>query len=202
MKYIRYVRERFSKPDFPAFSISDLKLFLKSKHISNDYLHLMVHNLMYNKELKRITGGIYTFHNDAIVVGFAFKPFYYGLENALSMRGLSDQGANYTVMTSRNVRAGIRNFQGRNYRIQKIKKEFMFGYGLINYGNFWVPVSDVEKTVIDMIYFDDHIRKELWPSILSSLNLKGLKEYLKAYKPAFRDKVMENIEGMRKKGTN
>ena len=194
MRYIEAVRQRFDTSGFPVFSIEDVRLLLKGKRISNDYLYLLLHNLVHNHEIKRITKGVYTFHSDAVVVGFAFAPFYYGLENALAIRNLSEQGTNYTIMTSRNVRTGVRNFEGRNYRIQKIKKEHMFGYELVKYGNFWIPVSDVEKTVIDMLYFNDYIREELWQAVLKILNTSRLRKYLKVYDQGFRKKVLEAIK--------
>lgn len=185
MKYINYVRERFSKDDFPAFSVADVKSALKNRSVSDQYVRLMLHNLKSKGVIKPITRGIYTFQDDIAVVGFAFQPFYYGLECALSIRGISEQGTNVAVMTPRNVRAGMRAFEGRNYRIKRVDNELMFGFDLIRYGKFWVPVSDVEKTVIDMLYFKDHIRDELWSALASRIELDRLKEYLKRYDYTF-----------------
>ena len=64
--------------------------------------------------------GVYTFHNDITVVGFAFKPFYYGLENALTILKLWDQNTNPVVITWKNVRAGERKFGDGNYLVQRL----------------------------------------------------------------------------------
>jgi predicted transcriptional regulator of viral defense system len=206
MKYIAYVRERFSKEDFPVFSILDVKSALKERKVSEQYIRLMLHNLKNNGEIKTVTRGIYTFHDDISVVGFAFQPFYYGLECALSIRGISEQGANIVVMTARNMRTGSRTFGGRNYRIQRLNKEMMLGFDLIKYGNFWVPVSDPEKTIIDMLYFKDHISEELWKGLAGGIDIGKLKRYLKNYKSGFgRDvlalvlKRIKNNEGLTKR---
>ncbi len=188
MKYIGYVRSRFSKVDFPVFMLEDLRLALKSKSIKDDYLRLMVHELCKRGEATRITRGVYTFHDDSAVVGFAFRPFYYGLENALSLHGLSEQGTNFIVMTPRNVRGGVRSFKGRNYRIRRIRPERLFGYQLMRHNGFWIPVSDVEKTVIDMLYFNDMIRDELLPAIAKGVDRNRFASYLQRYDPAFRKK--------------
>ena len=197
MKYITRVRQAFSKNDFPTFTMSDIRLLLKSNGVSYAYVRLMLHNLIKKGEIIQLTKGIYTFHHDVVVVGFAFRPFYYGLEDALMLRGLSGQGTNFIVMTTQNVRTGVRTFSGRNYVINRIRSEHFFGYDLIKYGEFWIPVSDVEKTVIDMIHFNGGIRDELWPGILKVLKMKKLREYLKGYKPGFRKRVVGVVDGQR-----
>lgn len=199
MRYISYLRGRFSKSDFPIFKLSDLKLAFSEKRIKDDYLYLMVHNLEKKGEIERITRGIYTFHDDVTVVGFAFQPFYYGFEDALSTRGISLQGTNPTVVTVRNVRQGRREFKGRNYIIRRIPANLLFGYEILKRGDFWIPVSDLEKTVLDMMYFDNYIRDELWPGILKALDMKRLNEYLKRYDKAFRAKMLNTIKEKRKR---
>jgi hypothetical protein len=194
MKYIKRLRERFGRPDFPVFKVSDVKIAFRKEGISSGYIHLMLHNLLKGNEVTRITRSEYTFHSDAAVVGFAFEPFYYGLENALSIMRISEQGTNFIVLTVRNVRAGVRSFKGRNYRIQRIQKQHMFGYRLFKYGEFWIPVSDLEKTIIDMIYFKDHIRKELWPVLLKRLDKRKIEKYLENYRLGFKKKVKSLIK--------
>ncbi|MGD0729148.1 MAG: hypothetical protein ABR981_03680 [Candidatus Micrarchaeaceae archaeon] len=194
MKYISYLRQRFNKYDFPVFRVSDVKIEFSDKKISSSYIHLMLYNLNKKGEIRRVTKSAYTFHNDVSVVGFAFEPFYYGFESALSIMGFSDQGTNLTVVTPRNVRAGIRAFEGRNYRIKRIKKEHFFGYKSIKYGNFWIPVSDLEKTLIDMISLNDHIKDEVKASILKNINRKILNKYLENYDIKLKGKVIEWIK--------
>lgn len=198
MKYISLVRQTFSGSGFPTFTMSDIRVLLGSKGCSYAYVRLMLHNLIRKGEITQLTRGVYTFHRDAVVVGFAFHPFYYGLENALSIRGLSGQGTNFIVMTTRNVRTGVRTFMGRNYVVNRIGGDQLFGYNLVQYGETWVPVSNVEKTVIDMVYFNDGIRDELWSGILGVLNMKRLREYLTRHKPEFRKRVLAMVAEKRK----
>jgi predicted transcriptional regulator of viral defense system len=193
MKYIDYVRRSLSGGAFPIFTISDLRIALKDRKISNEYLHVLIHNLLESGEIKKITKGAYTFHDNAAVVGFAFRPFYYGLESALSIRGMSGQGTNFVVVTARNVRVGVRSFEGRNYRIARIDKELLFGYGLVRYSGFWLPVSDLEKTVIDMVYFQIHIAKELIGEIKKNIDIAKMEKYLDKYDQGFRLKVINEL---------
>jgi predicted transcriptional regulator of viral defense system len=193
MKYVNDIRERFSSPNFPIFKARELR----TMGVGAGYSKRLVHMLLSKKEITRITRGVYTFHDNLNVVGFAFAPFYYGLEDALRIRGLSEQGTNPIIVTRRNVRAGVRQFKGSNYVVHRIGKEFFFGYDLMKVGDFWIPVSDVEKTVIDMVYFKDHIRDELWPGLIKAISMKKLKGYLKRYKPRFREKVLSTIKEMK-----
>ncbi len=197
MKYIQKLKSTFDNNEYPVFSIRDIKFLLNSSKISNEYLYLMIHNMLKKDNIAKITRGIYTFHNEIAVAGFAFEPFYYGLECALWLRGISGQGTNFIIITTRNIRTGIRKFKGKNYIVHKINKEHMFGYDLLKYGNFWIPVSDIEKTFIDLLYFKNNIRDELFPDLVKSLNKEKLQKYLKKYDNKFKLKVMNQIKSMK-----
>lgn len=186
MKYIRYVREHFSDPGFPTVTLSDIRTALKSRKISDAYLKRLINYMMRSGELKRITKGAYTLHDDVTVVGFAFRPFYYGLENALTIRGMWEQGTNPVVMTTKKVRAGIRKFGDSNYVVQRVDRKLFFGHELVRYYDFWVPVSDSEKTMIDFVYFRHHLRGDVLKGLKRMTDRKRLEGYLKSYPPEFR----------------
>jgi predicted transcriptional regulator of viral defense system len=194
MKYTARIRKEFSKSNKPVFSSSELSSF----GIGPKYKKRLLHLMLARGEIKRITRGEYTFHNDLDAVGFAFRPFYYGLEDALSIMKISDQGTNPIVITLKNVRQGVRDFYGRNYVVKRIPKEFFFGYVLVRHGSFFIPVSDLEKTIIDMVYFKQYIRDELWPGILKEIDMKRLNGYLKKYAPGFRKNVLELVRSHRR----
>ncbi len=194
MKYIGKLIETFNSPSFPVFTINDVKLLFTGTSMTDGYLHLMMHNLLKKRKITRITRGVYTCHNnEALVAGFAFSPFYFGLEHALRIHKFSLQVTNPLVITSRNVRNGVKHFSGRNYVVYKLPAKYLFGYALKNYADMWIPVSDIEKTVIDMIYFKIAIRDEIWPKLLKEINTQKLKNYLKNYNPRFRSKVINII---------
>ncbi len=200
MKYAGMFERTFSSVDYPVFTFRDAKLALERKGITGSYLRLMLHKHYASGRIKRITKGVYTFHDDAIVVGFAFQPFYYGLESALSILGVSTQASNNIVMTTRNVRAGIRSFQGRNYRIIRIESRLLFGFSTIKAGDFWAPVSDLEKTVIDMLYFKVPIREELYPEISKKLDKRKFEEYLKRFDKSFSASAKKKIMQIKQQG--
>ena len=200
MKYAKMFESTFKRVDYPVFTFRDAKLALERKGITGSYLRLMLHKHYASGRIKRITKGVYTFHDDAIVVGFAFQPFYYGLESALSILGVSTQASNNIVMTTRNVRAGIRSFQGRNYKIIRIESRLLFGFSTIKVGDFWVPISDLEKTVIDMLYFKVPIREELYPEISKKLDKRKFEEYLKRFDKSFSASAKKKIMQIKQQG--
>lgn len=177
MKYVQPVRKHFSKKN--VFSIRDLKIFLAKQGISRNYTHLLLHNLMKKKEIHRITRGFYTFKDDLEVVGFAFSPFYYGLQEALSLRNLWEQETNPVIITSRKARTGVRKIMDSNVVIRRINRKMFFGFELIKYGDYWLPVSDVEKTLIDFVYFKEPLPKETLKEIKQKIRKKTLNQYLK-----------------------
>ena len=149
----------------------------------------MLHNLEKKGEVYRITSGIYTFQEDIRVVGFAFRPFYYGLEDALYLRGLLEQGSNPVIISTRKVRSGLRSFRGRNYVIHRIGSRHFFGFELIRSGDMWIPVSDVEKTLLDLIYFRHYIQDDSLKGIMRLISKDKIERYLKRYDLRFANKV-------------
>ncbi len=194
MKYAEEFRQIFSSYDYPAFKARDVALAFKAKKISEGYIRLMLHNYLSSGKIVRITNGVYTFHRDSIVAGFAFTPFYYGLESALSIMGISTQQANNVIITPRNVRQGTRALLGRNYRITHINMDMFFGYEIVKFGNFWVPVSNLEKTLIDMAYFNVPIRDELHEEIRKRIDRKRLDAYAKRAQPYFRRDTISSLK--------
>ena len=189
MKCADILRKNLSKQ--PIFSTHDVKKLLPST--SKEYVYLLLHNLLQKKEMYRISSGIYSFHEEMIIVGFAYSPFYYGLQQALSIHGLWEQEVNPVVITPRKVRDGMRKFEGNNYFIRRVSRDMFFGYEMIKYSGFWVPVSDVEKTLIDMVYYRQYIGKELEKEFRKRVDSKKLCVYLKRVPKKYHPKIAKTI---------
>ena len=176
----------------PVFTMRDAKLFLGKT--SHNYLYLLIHNLLKTGELKRITKGVYTFHEEAQLVGFAFEPFYYGLQDALSLHNLWEQETNPIVITTRNIRSGTRNFEGSNYIVRHVNRKIFYGFDIIKYFNYWIPVSTIEKTLIDFVYYREPLSKETVNEIKRKINHEKLNEYLKRTPAKIREKVLKLLK--------
>lgn len=186
IKYINKIREFFKKS--PVVSINSLKKFIRKKDKS--YIYLIINNLLKKREIKRITRGYYTIHEDPSLAVFCFKPAYLGLQDALSMHNLWEQETNPVIITSKKTRQGIRKILEINILIKRIKKEYFFGFEYKKQGDFYLPYSDIEKTFIDMIYFKQPLDKETIKEFIKKINKKKLKSYLRVYSKTFRKKVL------------
>ncbi len=182
MTKVGRVIEEFSR--VPSFNSTELDLFLSSFETSAYYRKLLVHNLTSNGRLKRISKGKYTFVDDVEVVCFAFRPSYYGLQEALSLLDLWEQETNPVVITPLHVLPGNRTFDGRNYLVRRIDRRMFFGIDLTRYADFWVPVSDIEKTLIDFVYFGEFLPGDALKKIRRRIDRKKLGEYT-SMSPAF-----------------
>jgi predicted transcriptional regulator of viral defense system len=191
MIYLKELKERYSKS--LVFSLRDINILFKNKKLSKQYSYLLISNLLKKGELKRITKGKYTFKDDIMVSGFAFSPFYYGLQDALSFHNLWEQETNPVIITSKNIKPGLRKIFDSNVYLRRINKKYLFGYDFIKYYDFQIPVSNIEKTLIDFVYYNEYISSEVIKEMKKKLNKKKLKEYLKIYNYSIKEKVLKLI---------
>lgn len=193
MKYMNGFLAYFK--GFPIFSANDVKLFFHKNGANGDYYKIFMHNLINKNRIFRIKKGCYTAHNDLMVAGFAFSPFYYGLETALTYHKLWDYVTPITIITTKKVRNGIREILGRNVSVRRISKKMLFGYDTVNYEDkFYVPIADMEKTLIDSVYFNASFNEEVYRSLISKVNKKKLNGYLKNYSEIINIRVRELVK--------
>jgi hypothetical protein len=112
----------------------------------------------------------------------------------LSIHHLWEQQAIPIILTARKVKPGIRKVLGVNTRIRKIKKNYLFGFDYLKDGEFYLPYSDIEKTLIDFVVFKEKISKEVLALMKKRLNMKKVNKYLKAYSKKTRKKVMNIVK--------
>jgi predicted transcriptional regulator of viral defense system len=186
--HIKKLRE-FIK-SVPVFRVIDIELLVGNRN----YAHLILHKLTKKEEIKRVIKGWYSLYEDPIVSVFCFKPAYIGLQEALSLHNLWEQETNVVIITTKKVRAGIREIFGNNVILRRIKPKYFFGFDLLNYENFFIPVSDIEKTLIDFVYFNETLTKETLIEIIKHIDKQKLIEYLKKYPSKFRLKVKKLVK--------
>jgi predicted transcriptional regulator of viral defense system len=186
--HINKIRE-FIK-SVPVFRVRDIELLVGNRN----YAHLILHKLTKKGEIKRVVKGWYSLHDDPIVSVFCFKPAYVGLQEALSLHNLWEQETNVVVITTKKVRVGIREILGNNVILRTIEPKYFFGFDLIKYENFFVPVSDIEKTLIDFVYFKESLTRETLREIIKRMNKQKLIEYLKKYPARFSEKVRKIVK--------
>jgi len=176
-------------------SSRDIALIVKNRN----YAYLLARNLIKRGIIKRIVKGFYSLHEDPVITVFCFKPSYIGLQEALSLHNLWEQETSTIIITAKRIRPGVRKVFGSNVILHRLSPKYLFGYELMEYGNFHIPVSDIEKTLIDLVYFNEVLDKKVLTRIKKKIDRKKLEKYLKPYSKKFKKKVNSLVNNHRLK---
>lgn len=178
----------------PLVTVSSLKKIVGE---NNSYIYLMLNKMVKQGKIYRVSRGAYSLHDDPALAVFCFKPAYLGLQEALSVHNLWEQETNTVILTTKIVREGIRDILGSNVIVKRLPQELFFGVEYVQYGGMFVPVSDIEKTLLDMIYFKQPIEKELYSVLRKKMDKKKLQGYLTRYDLQERKKIINFINKKR-----
>ena len=188
IKYLKEINEFINNNI--VFNIRDIKAILISKKANPNYARLLLHNFESKNKIKRIIRGYYTKYDDPTLLTYCIKPSYIGLEAALSFHGIWEQETNVVLLTPRRVRTGIRSIFNTNVIIHSINKKYFFGFDYMDYYDFKIPVSDIEKTFIDWVYYNKPLTKDIINNFKIKIKKKKLISYLKNYSKKFTNKVL------------
>lgn len=192
IKYIKNIRNYFKKNII--VDINSLKKFIQEQRGNEEYIHLIINNMVKNGEIKRLVRGYYSIYDDPILSVFCFKPSYIGLQSALSIHDLWEQETIPIIITIKKIRQGTREVNGANTMLRRISPKYFLGIEYIKEGNFYIPVSDIEKTFIDMIYFRQKLDKDLLNEFKKKINVKKMKSYIKKYPKNISFKISALLE--------
>jgi len=159
---------------------------------NREYGHIIVNHLLRRGEIKRVTRGWYTVRDDPSLLVYCLKPAYLGLQDAMSFHGLWEQETVPVVVTARMVRPGVREVLGGNALVRRISPGHFFGYDHLQSGDLLLPVSDPEKTLIDLVYFNE-AGPNLAAKFRGRVDRRKLDGYLKRYGRAFRGRVIDAL---------
>ena len=177
MKYENAFVEFFSKQDI--FTTGDARRFLSRLGAGEPYIRVMLHNLTQSGTIHRVGKGSYTFKRNESIIGFGFRPFYYGLQYALTIRKLWTQQSVPVIITKSKANPGIRDVMGIRVLLRRINENGFFGFEYLNYGGIFVPVSDLEKTFLDFIYYGVYLDPDTMKELRNKLNGSKLRDYSK-----------------------
>ncbi len=182
MTIIKEITKHFA--DYPVFTYRDVALFLNGKAKVVHNLPRLMSYMKSNGMLYSVEKGVYTFNNDIMIAGFAYSPFYYGLLSALTIRDLWTQNSRPEIMTPRKVRKSMVHAFGKEKDIvfvHHVPVKYFFGFDIVDYGKLKVPVSDPEKTLIDLFYYKVKLAIQDYSAVLKAIDMKKLERYLKEY---------------------
>ncbi len=164
---------------YPAFRYRDVKIhFRNKKNLARTLSHLKTSGRVHS-----IVKGAYTTKNDRAVTGFAFEPFYYGLLYALTIKELWTQIARPEAVTLKRVKkTNVKTFDNTDIiRLHHSRPKYFFGFDIIKYNGINIPVSDPEKTLIDLFFYKTTLPIQEYNNLLKSINTRKLNNYLKNY---------------------
>jgi len=185
MVHLSKVREFVSKT--PVFRARDIELIVGNR----EYSSVLLHNLVRRGEARRMVKGWYASTPDPTFSVYAFRPAYIGLQEALSLRDLWEQETNVVIVTCLTVRPGPREVMGSNVILHRIDKRYFFGFDHIDYGTTSVPVSDLEKTVIDLVYYRELPGRDVLQTLERKVDKRRLGAYLRRYPRKLGESVRE-----------
>jgi len=192
-KYQKQIEALFNKS--PIVSYSSIERIIRQKKNTN-YTKQLVRNLILKDKIRKLSKGVYTSRNTPQLAVLSFKPSYLGLQDALSFHNLWEQETIPVIITSRKIRSGIRSIMGSNILIRKIDPKLLFGFDYLSDGEIYLPYSDIEKTLIDMVYFKEKLSEEAQNNIIRTINKKKLESYLKHYPKRTQEQVRKIIRNM------
>lgn len=190
-KYLKKIEVLFKKS--PVVSYKSIEMIIKNEKNVNQYTKQLIRNLILKERIKKLTKGYYTIHDENSIAVFCFKPAYLGLQDALSFHNLWGQETIPIIITTKKVRQGIRKILGGNVLIRRIDKKYLFGFDYYEQENLYFPYSNIEKTLIDMVYFKENIDKEAVQSIRKFIEKKKLNLYLKFYPNRIKKDVLRYL---------
>ncbi len=189
-KHLDKIEALFNKSLVVSFS--SLKRIVNVNR-KTEYTKVLINHLTKQGKIKKITKGCYTKHNDNQLSVFCFKPAYLGLQAALSFHHLWEQETIPVIITTKKTRVGIRTALGGNILIRRISPKYFFGSEYCLDGDFYFPYSDIEKTLIDMVVFNEPLSLSVLKEIKKKIEIKKLQNYLKHYPKKIRERVLKNL---------
>ena len=158
---------------------------------NSNYAKLLLFNLLKKKIIQKLVKGYYTEHNDISLTVLCLKPSYLGLQNALSIHNLWEQETIPVIITSKKVKTGMRRINNSNILIRNTNPKYLFGIEYLQDGNYYLPYSDVEKTLIDFVVFKEKISPEVMKNFKKRINKNKLKKYLRNYSKKTQNNVLK-----------
>ncbi len=191
---------------FKTFTFNDVRMVLVDRHrnISDKTIQVTISRMVKNHKIYAITKGVFSLQRRDELAGFAFSPFYYGGLAALMIRDLIDDQVKMEIMTTRAVKRSLLAIYDRSSMVvlHHIPKRYYFGFQNVKYGDIVVPVSDPEKTLIDLIYYRSGLAVQNYDGLLRALDIGRLDAYLKRYDNRTRTSVLRFVKRYRHAATS
>lgn len=181
--------------DYPTFTYRDVCTYLGTGSKRSNLSRILSY-LKSRGKIFALKNGVYTARKNDVIVGFGFSPFYYGLLYALTIRELWTQNAEPEIITLKRVRRSKVTLFGKDQHMASLhhcKPKHFFGFDIVKYGGINVPVSDPEKTLIDIFYYKVRLPIQSYALLLEAVKVRKIRAYLKKYDVRTKTAVLDFI---------
>lgn len=114
-------------------------------------------------------------------------------QHLLHLRGLWDQETNVVLVTSGKANPGVRSVMGSRIVVHRVSPDHFFGFDQLRYGAYSVPVSDLEKTLIDLVYFREPPGPDVVRALAERADPRVLRRHLSRYHDGFVSKFEREL---------
>jgi predicted transcriptional regulator of viral defense system len=186
---MRYVEFREVLKDFTIFSLSDIR------KIDENFHRRRLNEWQDKGYIKKLIDKYYIFSdsklNENILFEIAnriYSPSYISLEMALSYYNLIPDTV-YTITSISTRRTYTFNTSLGDFAYRTMKSNLFFGYQLINYNDRRFKIGSVEKVILDYLYLNPNIKREVdfktlrinRDVFIESVNKESLFKYLEGF---------------------
>lgn len=187
---MQYLEFREQLKNYPIFSLNDIR------KLEADFDLRRLNEWQKKNYIRKVRESFYMFAdlqvNDQILYTIAnriYEPSYISLEMALSLYGLIPETVyGITSVTSRNTKSLKTQIGDFSYR--HIRPELMFGYELRKYEDHSYQFAEIEKAVLDYLYFNTKLEsQEDFEGLRfnaiefkSKVNMERFNKYLEVFK--------------------
>lgn len=203
MRYQEF-REKLKK--FIVFTLTDIR------KIEPNFYGPRLHEWQQKGYIKKLRRGYYMFSGTPInepalflLANRLYAPSYVSFETALSYYGLIPEGV-YAVTSATTRKTAAFKTPLAEFSYRTIKAPLFFGYRLEAYGGERYKIAEIEKVVLDYLYFNPHISQAAdfyeWrfnsQEFLARADMPKLRAYTKIFNsPRLADRLKQLLLLMR-----
>ncbi len=203
---MQFIELKQQLKDFIIFNLRDIR------KLKSDFDLRRLSEWQSKGYIKMIRKGYYIFSdlkiNEQVLFLLANKiyaPSYVSLESALSYYGLIPEGV-YSITSISTRKTEKFKTPIAEFYYHKIKPELFFGYNLVNIEEQQYKIAEIEKTVLDYLYFNPNIIREAdfheWrfncADFLAQADLEKMRQYSRTFKsrifPVRTEKIINLIK--------
>jgi len=143
------ILSKLEKSSLAVFTANDLK---KITGLKKEIVYVYVNRMLGRGLINKVEKGKFALYRDPFLVSTQLVyPSYISFLPAFYLHGKTTQTINEILVVTSKRRKNIEIFDTR-IRFVRLNPRFMFGFKLVEKGNSYIFLADLEKAIIDSLY--------------------------------------------------